>query len=61
MHRCIQEAPVAFALGGVSYILSRAIDDVPDDHPLVKAAPWAFEPVDPPDVVRKRRTRGDQA
>lgn len=48
MQRCIVESPVAVAIGGVPFVLSRSMPDVPDDDPVVQAAPWAFEPVDAP-------------
>ena len=57
MHRCIAQSPVAVAINGVGHVISRVMDDVEDDSPLVAAAPWAFEQIDPPATKPKRRRR----
>lgn len=60
MHRCIADSPVSVAVAGIGYTVWRGMDDIPDDHPLLKVAGWAFEPVDPPEVRKARRSRRDE-
>ena len=59
MFRCIVERPTILALrdndGGSSpFMLSKAIGDLPDGHPAVVQAPWAFESLNPPPPRRGR-------
>jgi len=59
VYRCIVDPPAVLSVmdgKGNSYpmVLSKAVDNLPADHPAVVQAPWAFEPMEPPAPRRGR-------